>query len=85
MRKIFVVQCHPQNIFNIELFPNYAIWLSPFGQGYIPNQKEIFGYHDISLIIDLYVKYTLVNPLDLRCQGGMYAYGITNIIIISII
>ena len=25
MLKIFVVQCHPQNIFNIELFPNYGI------------------------------------------------------------
>ena len=25
MRKIFVVQCHPQNILNIELFPNYGI------------------------------------------------------------
>ena len=27
MLKIFVVQCHPRNIFNIELFPNYGIWL----------------------------------------------------------
>ena len=25
MLKIFVVQYHPQNIFNIELFPNYGI------------------------------------------------------------
>ena len=25
VRKIFVVQCHPRNIFNIELFPNYSI------------------------------------------------------------
>ena len=25
MLKIFVVQCHPRNIFNIELFPNYGI------------------------------------------------------------
>ena len=25
MRKIFVVQCHPRNIFNIELFLNYSI------------------------------------------------------------
>ena len=24
MLKIFVVQCHPRNIFNIELFPNYG-------------------------------------------------------------
>ena len=26
MRKTFVVQCHPQNIFNIKLFPNYGIY-----------------------------------------------------------
>ena len=26
MLKIFVIQCHPRNIFNIELFPNYGIW-----------------------------------------------------------
>ena len=26
MRKIFRVQCHSQNIFNIELFPNYGIY-----------------------------------------------------------
>ena len=25
MLKIFVVQWHPRNIFNIELFPNYGI------------------------------------------------------------
>ena len=25
MLKIFVVQCHPRNIFNIKLFPNYGI------------------------------------------------------------
>ena len=24
MRKTFVLQCHPQNVFNIELFPNYS-------------------------------------------------------------
>ena len=28
MLKIFVVQCHPRNIFNIELFPNYSTSLS---------------------------------------------------------
>ena len=27
MRKIFVVQCHPRNIFNIELFLNYGIYI----------------------------------------------------------
>ena len=27
MLKIFVVQCHPRNIFNVELFPNYGILL----------------------------------------------------------
>ena len=27
MRKISVVQCHPQNNFNIELFPNYGIYI----------------------------------------------------------
>ena len=25
MRKNFVLQCHPQSILNIELFPNYGI------------------------------------------------------------
>ena len=26
MRKIFVVQCYPQNIVNIKLFPNYGMF-----------------------------------------------------------
>ena len=26
MRKIIMVHCHPQNIFNIELVPNYSMW-----------------------------------------------------------
>ena len=30
-------------------------------------------YHDISLNTGLYVKHTLVNPFDLRCQSGKYA------------
>ena len=25
MRNFFVVQCHPRNVFNIELFPNNGI------------------------------------------------------------
>ena len=28
MLKIFVFQCHPRNIFNIELFPNYGTSIS---------------------------------------------------------
>ena len=30
MLKIFMVQCHPRNIFNIELFPNYGICIGTF-------------------------------------------------------
>ena len=27
MLKIFVVQCHPRNIFNIKLFPKYSVYI----------------------------------------------------------
>ena len=47
MRKIFVVHCHPRNIFNIELFLNYGILLQIFISiiSYILNN----GFHTTTL------------------------------------
>ena len=50
MLKIFVVQCRPRNIFNIELFPNYGNCLNvyksqPITMNLIQNDTLSFEYH----------------------------------------
>ena len=45
MLKFFVVQCHPQNIFNIELFPNYGTLL----YNYRNNVISYYRYRDSTL------------------------------------
>ena len=43
MLKIFVVQCHPRNIFNIELFPNYGIFEETYVLLELPFHTELNG------------------------------------------
>ena len=44
MRKIFVVQIHPQNIFNIELFPNYGTYKHAYIHMYTHIHTKIQTY-----------------------------------------
>ena len=41
MRKTFGVQCHPRNIFNIELFQNYGILLHYCNTGRVNRRKVL--------------------------------------------
>ena len=56
MRKIFVVQCHAQNIFNIKLFPKYSI--SPKALNFL----QIVSEHKIITIFT-----TLQGAYSLKC------------------
>ena len=39
VRKTFMVQCHPQNIFNIQLFPNYGMYIYTYIDKIIQKHK----------------------------------------------
>ena len=47
MRKIFVVQIHPRNIFNIELFPNYGTYTHAYIHMYTHIHTHIHTNTDI--------------------------------------
>ena len=73
MLKIFVVQCHPRNIFNIELFPNYdtvysysyCIAMYPFPNYVVPASLSILcacpaaGYSCSETTISSYKQHSL--------------------------
>ena len=54
MLKIFVVQCYPRNIFNIELFPNYGICIYVFSR---VSSSGIYIDSHIT-VIELMVEFT---------------------------
>ena len=70
MLKIFVVKCHPRNIFNIELFPNYSsifLWKNVLCPAVIScSDVSIPLFHltvqlDMPLDVEPYIFYLVAN------------------------